>query len=268
MEAVIAKRTGVDPIPSHTASRLSAAGVRHGFFTRNGGVSTGIYQSLNCGRGSKDDRAHVEENRARVAAALGVSATALIGPRQAHTARVVVAGAVWSIADAPEADGVVTRTPGLAIGVLSADCAPVLMADQQAKVIAAVHAGWKGAKAGIIEAAVAAMESQGANRGQIVAAIGPCISKAAYEVGPEFEAAFLSDDKANERFFHRVTPESKPHFDLPGYVNTYLEKAGIGCIETLALCTYENESSLFSHRRAVHRSEPDYGRQISAIVIA
>ena len=179
------------------------SGVRHGFFTREGGVSGGIYASLNCGFGSGDHADAVRENRARVAGKLGVGAEALITVRQVHSNHVVVADAPWTPEAAPQADAIVTRMPSLAVGVLTADCTPILFADPQARVIAAAHAGWKGAKTGIIDAVIGAMEELGASRERIRAAIGPTISQAAYEVGPEFEAAFLADAAANSKYFSR-----------------------------------------------------------------
>ncbi len=249
------------------AHSLEAARIAHGFFLRTGGVSEGIFASLNCGRGSGDARDRVEENRARAASALGIDSAVLIGPRQSHSPRAVVADSPWIAAEAPDADAIVTRTPGLAMSVLTADCAPLLMADANAGVIAAVHAGWKGAKAGVIEGAIEAMESLGAHVSRIAAAIGPAISQAAYEVGPEFKAAFVAGCIDNEKYFSQPQGDGHPHFDLPAYVKDRLTLLGIANIQDLALCTYENELILFSYRRSCHRAEPDYGRQISAIVI-
>lgn len=256
---------GPTPLPS---GKLQSLGIRHGFFQRTGGVSEGIYHALNCGRGSKDIRAHVEENRVLVAKSFGLRAHSLIGPRQAHTSRTVIATAPWDASDAPEADAIVTATPGIAISVLTADCTPVLMADESAGVIAAVHAGWKGAKAGVIESALDAMESLGGRTDRIVAAVGPAISKAAYEVGPEFREAFLLADEENEKYFSQPREGGRPHFDLLSYIKARLSARGVESIDDLALCTYQNKSIFFSHRRSVHRSEPDYGRQISAILLA
>jgi polyphenol oxidase len=250
-----------------TAAMLSRTGAVHGFFLRTGGVSRGIYSSLNCGRGSKDERAHVEENRARVAAHLGIAPPALIGPRQIHSARAVIVSEPWTADDAPEADAIVTATPSLAIGILTADCAPVLIADAEAGVAAAVHAGWKGAKAGIIERTLDAMERLGARPDRTVAAVGPAISKRAYEVGPEFRESFLAEADSNGKYFEPLQKGERPHFDLPAFVRDKLTGRGVGHVEDSALCTYENESILFSHRRSVHRREADYGRQISAILL-
>jgi polyphenol oxidase len=249
-----------------SAANLEAEGLSHGFFLRTGGVSEGIHASLNCGRGSMDNKDRVEENRARVATGLGTRAELLIGPRQVHSASAIIATAAWKPADAPAADAVVTTVRGLAIGVLTADCAPVLMADAQAGVIAAVHAGWKGAKAGVIESAIGAMESLGARPERITASIGPTISQAAYEVGPEFVAAFLEGGGASRKYFAQEAG-SRPHFNLPAYVKDRLLRLGVANIHDTGACTYGNESNFFSYRRSVHRTEPDYGRQISAILL-
>ena len=242
-------------------------GIQHGFFTRGGGVSAGIYASLNCGFGSGDTAENVRENRARATAKLGTRRAELLTVRQVHSSRVMVADTPWQHDAAPEADAIVTRTPKLAVGVLTADCTPILFADREATVVAAAHAGWKGAKAGIIEAVIETMEELGARRDRICAAIGPTISQTAYEVGPEFEAAFLGDDAANGKYFATPTPGAQPHFDLPGYCRGRAQAARISYVDSLGLCTYQNESLFFSYRRSVHRAEADYGRQISAIVL-
>jgi polyphenol oxidase len=243
------------------------SGIRHGFFTREGGVSGGIYASLNCGFGSGDDTGAVSENRARVAAKLGTGADNLITVRQVHSPRAVLAENPWRPDAAPEADAIVTRVPGLAIGVLSADCTPILFADPEARIVAAAHAGWRGAKSGIIEAVLDSMEAQGASRGRICVSIGPTISQGAYEVGPEFEASFVEDAPENAKYFARAAADQRPHFDLPGYCHDLAQNAGAGFVEGLGLCTYRSESLLFSYRRSIHQGETDYGRQISAIVI-
>jgi YfiH family protein len=255
------------PLRPLIATNLAGKGIVHGFFLRTGGVSHGIYQSLNCGRGSSDERANVEENRARVAAYLGAAPSALLGPRQVHSARAVIVSEPWTASEAPEADAIVTATRGLAISVLTADCAPVLMADPEAGVAAAAHAGWKGAKAGIIGSALDAMEALGARPEKIVATVGPAISRRAYEVGPEFKDAFLAESAVNGKYFECFEEGGRPHFDLASFVCDKLAARGVGHIEDSALCTYENESILFSHRRSVHRREADYGRQISAILL-
>jgi YfiH family protein len=249
------------------ADILAESGVIHGFFSRVGGTSEGIYASLNCGRGSRDDRDAVEENRTRVARHLGLSSARLIGPRQVHGAKVVVAETAWDADKAPEADAIVTARRGLALSVLTADCAPILIAEPNAGVAAAVHAGWKGAKAGVIEATVAAMRELKASPGRMAAAIGPTISRTAYEVGPEFMEAFLADNPANGQYFGKINASGHPHFDLAAYLKDKLHAQGIAEVKDLGLCTYEHESIFFSYRRSVHRKETDYGRQISAILL-
>jgi YfiH family protein len=242
-------------------------GIAHGFFTRAGGVSDGIYASLNCGTGSKDDRARVLENRGRVSAALGVSGNPLLTCHQIHSAEAIVVTKAWQMGENPKADGMVTTMPGLVLGALAADCAPVLFADPEARVIGAAHAGWKGALTGILEATVKTMESVGARRDRIRAALGPCIGPDAYEVGPEFEARFLDVDADYARFFRRPSEGARPYFDLPGFVLDRLAGLGLDTVENCTRCTYSNEADLFSYRRATHRREADYGRQVSAIVL-
>jgi len=242
-------------------------GIRHGFFTRVGGVSSGIYASRNCGLGSDDDRADVLENRARTAADLGVEPERLITPRQAHTATVAVTREPWPPDQPPEADAIVTNEPGLAVGVLAADCAPVLFADAEAGVVGAAHAGWRGALRGVIEATLREMETLGARRERIHVAIGPTISVQVYEVGAEFKASFLAQAPDNEALFHVPPGKERPHFDLPGYARSRLSAGAIDRVTDLGLCTYQNESLFFSYRRAQGRQEPDYGRQISAILV-
>jgi YfiH family protein len=243
-------------------------GVDLGFFSREGGVSRGIYASLNCGPGSRDDTQCIAENRRRVAEALGQqSASQVVTLYQIHSATAVVVDRPLPREALPRADALVTRTPGLVVGALTADCAPVLLADPEAKVVAAVHAGWRGALAGVIESTVSAMEGLGARPAEIRAAVGPSISRAAYEVGEEFEATFLAADAANGRFFTRSSPRAKPHFDLPGYVAGRLELAGIGKVVQQAPCTSPDDSRFFSFRRSQRWDQRDYGRQISAIVV-
>ncbi len=258
--------TGAGEAGFFAADNLKAGGIAHGFFQRTGGVSEGIYASLNCGRGSADERDRVEENRARVAAWLGAEPGMLTGPKQAHTARALIVTSPWKPGEAPEADAVVTNVRGLAVSVLTADCAPILFADLEAGVVAAAHAGWKGAKAGIAEAAIEAMESLGARAERIAAAIGPAISQAAYEVSPEFKEAFLADAAANERYFAQAG-SGRPHFNLPAYVRDRILSKGVANIRDIGACTYKNESVLFSYRRSVHKFEAGYGRQISAILL-
>ena len=250
-----------------TAQFLTLPGIRHGFFTRQGGASHGIYASLNCGLGSGDEPTHVVENRARVAAHLGAAPSHLITLYQIHSREVVTASVPWAREATPQADAIVTRTPGLAIGAMAADCAPVLFADPEARVIGAAHAGWRGALSGILADTVDAMEGLGASRSCIRACLGPCISAAAYEVGPEFEAEFLAQSPENARFFSRTAASTRPRFDLPAFVLARLGATGIGSVESQTVCTYADESRFFSFRRTTHRKEPDYGRQISAIVL-
>ena len=242
-------------------------GVAHGFFTREGGVSEGIYAGLNCGAGSSDDRARVLENRARVAGHLGASPENLLTCYQIHSASAVIVTKPWTFETMPKGDALVTNMPGLAVGALAADCAPILFADPEAKVIAAAHAGWKGALNGILESTIATMTRIGAKRNRIRAALGPCIGPGAYEVGPEFEANFLDRNPEYARFFHRASPEARPFFDLPAFVLERLSLAGLDTVESCTTCTYAGESRLYSYRRATHRREPDYGRQVSAIVL-
>ncbi len=250
------------------ASSLAAiGGVAHGFFTRQGGVSTGIFASLNCGPGSGDELANVTENRARVAEILGAKPTHLLTVSQRHSAAAVTAKAPWSGGKVPEADAIVTATPGLAIGVLTADCAPVLLCDGEARVIGAAHAGWRGALSGIIEATVKAMQKLGAKPERTVAAIGPAISQKAYEVGADYRDKFVAEEPQSAPFFAIDEGSGEPHFDLPGYVAERLKRAGVGTITDLGVCTYCEESRLFSYRRSQHHGETDYGRQISAILL-
>lgn len=236
--------------------------LRHGFFTRRGGASSGIFAGLNCGPGSTDLREAVSINRDRVAEALGLAAGALVGVHQVHSADVVT---VTEPPAAPvRADAMVTATPGLALTVLTADCQPVLFADRAAGVIGAAHAGWRGALCGVLEATVAAMEALGARRGEVVAIIGPTISQRAYEVGPEFLDAFLAEDRDYSRFFAGGAGD-RVHFDLPGFGLHRLRGAGVARAEWTRHCTYSDPERFFSYRRSVHRHEADYGRLISAI---
>ena len=246
------------------AKNLDLPGIAHGFFGRQGGVSGGIYASLNCGPGSGDDKAHVEENRRRVQATMG--ATTLNTLYQIHSPNVATVAGAWD-GTPPLADAMVTATPGIALGILTADCAPVLFADAEARVIGAAHAGWKGALGGVLEATISAMEMLGARRARIAAAVGPCISQANYEVGPEFIARFTAEDPANARFFVPSDRAGHHRFDLEGYVAHRLRAASVDRIETLGACTYAREADFFSFRRTTHRGEKDYGREISAIVL-
>jgi YfiH family protein len=248
--------------------RLAAIpGLRHGFFTRAGGASTGLYASLNCGIGSGDERAVVLDNRSRVSAALGVAADRLATPFQVHGTNVVSVEEPWPTGGGPKADGVVTSRPGIAIGIGTADCGPILFADPQARVIGAAHSGWRGALAGIGEATVAAMERLGAERAHIVAVLGPTISQANYEVGAEVRAQFVAADAALARFFAPAERAEHFMFDLPGAIVARLAATGIQA-RALNLCTYADAGRFFSYRRATHRGEADYGRMLSAIALA
>ncbi|HSM19489.1 MAG TPA: peptidoglycan editing factor PgeF [Hyphomicrobiales bacterium] len=241
--------------------------VRHGFFTRQGGHSAGIYASLNCGFGSGDDETAVRKNREAVAARLGVDADHLMTVWQSHSPDVVMVEAAWDVREPPDADAMVTRRPGMALGVLTADCTPILFADRRGRAVGVAHAGWKGALGGILEAAVAAFDSQGVRVTDLTAVIGPTIGQANYEVGPEFYDRFAVEDPENRRFFAASSRNGHHLFDLPGYVRTKLEALGLAEIDDLGLCTYADEERFFSYRRATHRGEPDYGRLISAIVL-
>jgi YfiH family protein len=241
--------------------------VRHAFFTRVGGLSTGIYESLNGGQGSNDDPENIAENRSRMATALEVPKENLVTCYQIHSAEAVIATNPWTRADAPRADAVVTKTPQLAVGVSIADCGPVLFADDEAGVVGAAHAGWKGAITGILEATIAKMEELGAQRSRITAAIGPLIRQSSYEVGPEFVARFHEADHANIRYFAPAERSGHALFDLPGYIGARLKKAGVGKVEDLVLDTYSDEKLFFSYRRSTHRGEKDYGRLVAAIAL-
>lgn len=243
-------------------------GIRHAFFTRKGGVSRGLYDSLNGGMGSNDDPAAVTENRARMAREIGVAPDGLVACWQVHSADAVLATAPWTRETAPQADAVVTRTPGIGAAISIADCGPVLFADPDARVVAAAHSGWKGAAGGIVASTVAMMEREGARRENIRAVIGPLIRQPSYEVGEDFVARFLAEEKGFARFF---APGDRPHhalFDLPGFIRLRLEQAGVGFVEDLGLDTYPDAERFFSYRRATHRREADYGRLMAAIALA
>jgi YfiH family protein len=241
--------------------------VAHGFWGRQGGVSQGIFASLNCGYGSDDDPALVRRNRGLVASALGADVDSLITAYQIHSADVIDVTAPWPREAAPRGDAMVTTVPGVALGVLAADCAPVLLADAQAGVIGSAHAGWQGAFAGVIEAVVARMMQHGAQRARIVAAVGPCISQASYEVGPEFHARFVAADGGLARFFTASARPGHFMFDLPSFVDRQLEAAGVVQREVLGVCTYKGAETHFSFRRTTHRGETHYGRNLSAIML-
>jgi YfiH family protein len=247
--------------PFATAAPL--AGVPHGFFGRRGGVSSGDLASLNCGFGSGDDPALIAENRRRAAEAI-LPGAALTGLYQVHGSRCVIVDAASDLAARPEADALATRTPGLLLGILTADCVPVLFADTTAGVVGAAHAGWKGAIAGVTDATLGAMESLGADRAHIVAAIGPCIGRASYEVDEAFVQRFAADDPANERFFAAGQP-GHAMFDIAAYVAARLAAAGVARVAIGGQDTYAEEADYFSYRRACHRQDNGYGRQISVI---
>jgi len=249
-----------------TSDSLSAlAGIRHGFFTREGGVSGGLYASLNCGLGSGDDPDHVAENRTRALARLGLAADRLATVYQVHSNRAADAEAPWPADERPKADALVTKTPGLAIGVLTADCVPVLFADREAGVVGAAHAGWRGALDGILEATLAAMQRLGARAEATRAAVGPAIEQPSYEVGPEFPAPFLDQDPDNDAFFRAAPRNGHFLFDLKGYVARRLARAGIGEAESLAADTCADPTRFFSYRRSCLNGEQVYGRLLSAI---
>ncbi|MEL6690178.1 MAG: peptidoglycan editing factor PgeF [Pseudomonadota bacterium] len=238
------------------------AGIRHGFFTRKGGASSGVFAGLNCGAGSSDQAEMVQLNRARVAEAMGVAPSALMTQYQVHSADVVVVRDASNHGET--ADAMVTNVPGLTLGILTADCQPVLFADAQAGVIGAAHAGWKGAADGVLEATVSAMEALGATRDRIRAAIGPTISQRAYEVGPEFLDRFLDEDPDNQRFFAGGAGD-RAQFDLPSYGLHRLRETGLAEAGWTGHCTYTDEERFYSYRRSVHRKEADYGRLIATI---
>ncbi|QXX75419.1 polyphenol oxidase family protein [Methylovirgula sp. HY1] len=244
---------------------LLAQNIAHGFFTRHGGVSQGLYASLNGGVGSKDDAAAVAENRRRMAASLGV--THLLVPYQIHSPDAMIVEAAFTPDERPRCDALVTRTRNIGLGVTGADCGIVLFADADAQVIGAAHAGWKGALTGVLEATLDAMERQGAARGNIKAVLGPTIGQNSYEVGPEFFDRFIADDKDYASFFASSTRQNHRLFDLPGFIGFRLQRAGIGAFENLGLDTYADDARFYSYRRSVHRQEEDYGRLVAAIAL-
>ena len=254
-----------------TSEQLSAAsGLRHAFFTREGGVSEGIFAALNVGLGSSDNPDHVRENRRRAAATLDVAQDALVTAYQVHSAKVVVVEKPWKPGSAPQVDAMVTKRRGVALGILTADCAPILLADVRAGVIGAAHAGWKGAISGVIEATVEAMTKLGAKPNHILAAVGPCIAQDSYEVGPEFPAPFVAEDPMNGRHFRadrNSDGEPRWRFDLAGYVTDKLERLDLAAVEALPYDTCADDRHFFSYRRACLRGEKDYGRGLSAITL-
>ena len=249
-----------------THPSLQGLHITHAFFTRKGGASDGIYASLNCGPGSKDRPSHIRENRQRAMERLGLPRDALVTANQVHGTHIHFVEHPFDPATAPDADGLVTKTSGIAIGILTADCAPVLLADPGRGIIGAAHAGWQGAKTGVLEAVLAEMEKQGARPAHIQAVIGPCIGQQSYEVAPDFPAPFLAEDSKNARFFQQ-TPTGHFLFDLGAYVEAKLRAAGITKPTRINADTYREPSRFFSYRRATHKGEPDYGRVLSAIAI-
>jgi purine-nucleoside/S-methyl-5'-thioadenosine phosphorylase / adenosine deaminase len=250
-----------------SASLAVLPGVCHGFFTREGGVSAGLYASLNCGLGSGDDLDRVAENRTRALARLGLPAGRLATAYQVHSNRAAVAEAPWPADERPRVDALATRTPGLALGILTADCVPVLFADREAGVVAAAHAGWRGALDGVLEATLAVMQRLGARAASTQAAVGPAIEQPSYEVGPEFPTPFLDQDPANRDFFRAAPRRGHFLFDLKGYVARRLASAGVGEVESLAADTCADGARFFSYRRACLKGEQAYGRLLSAIAL-
>lgn len=250
-----------------TVKALEHPSVRHGFLTRQGGVSTGIYNSLNCGFGSHDQNDHVAENRLRAMERLGLKDAPLVTCYQEHTSKALTVTTPWKAADSPVADALATKQTGIVLGILTADCAPVLLADQTAGVIGAAHAGWKGAVGGVLESVVKAMEDLGASRDNISAAVGPCIAQSSYEVGPDFPTPFLDQSPDNIKFFKPSPAEGHHLFDLAGYVSARLVALNLGRIDVAGVDTYAEEDKFFSFRRTTHRKEGDYGRQLSVIAL-
>jgi len=252
----------------HSSTTLSnIEGITHGFFSRVGGNSDGVYSSLNCGAGSDDDTATVMQNRGIVAQTMGVEADNLVSLYQVHSPKVVVVDSPWSRADAPQADAMVTKQPGIALGILTADCAPVLFSNSTGTIIGAAHAGWKGAVSGVVEATIAAMIELGAEKTDIYGVVGPCIRPESYEVGADMYALITDGNPVNAQFFDPGKDDQHYQFDLPSYVLIRLASSGIGMVEDTPGDTYADEDTYFSYRRATHRGEADYGRQISTIAI-
>jgi len=242
-------------------------GLRHGYFTRVGGVSTGLYASLNCSFGSKDDPAAVRQNRARAMARLELAPERLVTLAQVHSARAVTVESPWAAEQAPEADALVTNIPGIALGILTADCIPVLFADTKARVIGAAHAGWRGALGGVIEATVRAMVALGAKPSRMVAALGPCIAQRSYEVGPDFPRPFLAEAESNQDFFAPSRTPGHFMFDLAGYAARKIGACDVSMIQRCPNDTYAEEDRFFSYRRSQLRHEADYGRGLSTIAL-
>lgn len=253
----------LNPVTSDALSTLE--GIDHAFFTREGGISNGIYRGLNAGLGSGDARIHVVENRLKMAEHLRASGNDITSPYQVHSPDVAIAAIDWAT-DRPKVDAVVTQTPGLAIGVVTADCGPVLFADPNAGIIGAAHAGWKGAIGGVLENTIETMEKLGADRDNIQTVLGPMISQENYEVGPDFPRPFLASDAANERFFVPSRNVDHHMFDLPAFIIYRLQQAGVAACWS-GHCTYADEDRFYSYRRTTHRKQEDYGRQMSAIIL-
>ena len=253
--------------PALRSSLLDHPRVRHAFFTRAGGVSSGVYESLNGGVGSNDDPDCVAENRRRMAHAIGVDAERFMVPYQIHSADALEVAFPFAIDQRPRCDALVTRARGIGLGVTGADCGIILFADADAGIVGAAHAGWKGALTGVLETTLQKMEELGASRPAIHAVLGPTISKASYEVGPEFVARFIEADGGHAGFFTPSTREGHSMFDLPGFIGMRLRAAGVGAFEDLGVDTYDEVNNVFSYRRSVHRREPDYGRHIAAIAL-
>lgn len=256
----------VQPEPTQS-DLLKTRGIAHGFFGRRGGVSSGVYAQLNCGPGSDDNRLSVIENRARVADHFAIPSGHLLSLHQVHSPRVIEVREPWASGARPEADAMVTRQPGLALGILSADCGPVLLCDPEAGVIGAAHAGWKGALGGVLDATVDEMIGLGADRARIRASLGPTISCNAYETGPEFIERFLAQSPAHAQFFRPSGREGHHLFDLPAFITNRLEGLAIHAVQNINLCTCGLEQDYFSWRRTTHRKEADYGRNISVIML-
>ena len=259
--------TNRQPSPLEDRNLASINRIRHGFFTKEGGVSEGLYESLNIGFGSNDDAAAVTENRKRAMQAMELPAQALTTVYQVHGTTVAHATDPWPHSAAPKADGLVTDRPGVALGIATADCAPVLFSDPAAGVVGACHAGWKGALGGITDKTAEAMETLGAKRDRIVAVVGPCIAQVSYEVGAEFRDAFIKEDPDYDRFFEQGTWPEKYQFDLPGFVTYKLENAGLAAVQWVGRDTRAEDDLFFSYRRATLNKEADYGRLLSAIAL-
>jgi polyphenol oxidase len=253
--------------PALKARNLDLPGVRHAFFTREGGVSEGVYGSLNGGVGSRDAPEKVAEDRARMARRVGVAPQRLLVPFQIHSADALTVSEPWTPDERPRCDGLVTREAALALGVTGADCGMLLFADARAGVIGACHAGWKGALTGMIEATVLAMEAAGARRADIHIALGPAIGPTSYEVGPEFLARFVAESADYARFFSPSPRDGHAMFDLQGFIAHRVERLDVASFEALGVDTYADEARCYSYRRSVHRQEPDYGRLVSAIAL-